>query len=115
MYDYVARIVHVIDGDTFVANVDVGFYMYSHQHLRLLNYEAPEIRGAERAIGLLAKTKLEEILPVGLEIKIRNEKADSFGKWLAEVPWEGGTLSEHLMKLEDDQKESPCCRPWSKD
>lgn len=99
MYEYVARIVQVIDGDTFIANVDVGFHMYSHQHLRLLNFEAPEIRGLERKIGLLAKAKLEELLPVGLETRIRTEKSDSFGRWLAEVVWENGTLSEYLIKL----------------
>lgn len=101
MYDYAARVVKVIDGDTFIANVDVGFYMYSHQHLRLLNYEAPEIRGAERKLGLLAKAKLEEHLPVAMEIRIRTEKSDSFGRWLAEVMWESEncTLSEYLIKL----------------
>ena len=100
MYDYTARIVQVIDGDTFIANVDVGFHMYSHQHLRLLNFEAPEIRGPERKIGLLAKAKLEELLPVGFETRIRTEKSDSFGRWLAEVVWENNsTLSEYLIKL----------------
>lgn len=99
MYEYKARVAKIIDGDTLVAVVDLGFYAYVHQHFRLLNYEAPEIRGPESPLGVIAKAKLEELLPIDTEILIRTEKADSFGRWLAEVPWEGGTLSEYLIKL----------------
>lgn len=100
MYEYKARVIKIIDGDTLIAVVDVGFYTYVHQHFRLLNYEAPEVRGPERPFGLIAKAKLEELLPVETVISIRTEKADDFGRWLAEVPWDqGGTLSEYLIKL----------------
>ena len=50
-------------------------------------------------MAYIAKAKLEELLPVDLEIRIRTQKADSFGRWLAEVIWENDTLSEHLIKL----------------
>ena len=99
MYEYKARVEKVIDGDTFIAVVDLGFYTYVHQHFRLLNYEAPEIRGPEKCLGVIAKAKLEDLLKVGTEIVIRTEKADGFGRWLAEVPLKRGTLSERLIKL----------------
>lgn len=99
MYEYSAEIAEIVDGDPFIAVVDVGFYIYCHQNFRLLSYEAPEIRGVEKAFGAIAKAKLQEILPVGLIVRIQTEKADSFGRWLAKVIWEQGTLSEHLIRL----------------
>jgi len=99
MYEYQATVVQIIDGDTFIASVDMGFYTYSHQHFRLLGYEAPETDGPEKLIGVLAKAKLEELMPVGTIVLVRVEKADSFGRWLAEVQWQGETLSEYLIKL----------------
>lgn len=96
MYEYDATIIEVIDADTFSASVDLGFYTYCRQHFRLLDYYAPEIRGVQASLGIIGKAKLEEYLKAGNIIRIRTEKADSFGRWLADVQHEGASLSKIL-------------------
>lgn len=88
MYEYKARVTRVVDGDTFDAEVDLGFRMHTRQRFRLLGYNAPEKRGPERDIGKLAAQELESLLR-GEEITIRTEKGDAFGRWLATVLLEG--------------------------
>jgi len=96
MYEYDATIIEVIDGDTFSAFVDLGFYTYCRQHFRLVDYYAPESDGSERTLGIIGKAKLEEYLKAGNTVRIRTEKADSFGRWLADVQHEGASLSKIL-------------------
>ena len=99
VYQYRAAVIEVIDADTFLASVDLGFYTYSRQHFRLSNYYAPESDGREGPLGLIGTTKLREYLPIGKEISIRTEKTDSFGRWLADVDYDGISLSKILSDL----------------
>ena len=66
--------------------------------MRLTHYAAPEISGVERPLGLIAKQKLEELLPVDTIVTIRSHKTDKFGRWLAEIFWDEGSLSDFLIK-----------------
>lgn len=43
MWQYRAALVRVIDGDTLVMNLDLGFHVRTEQHIRLLNVSAPEM------------------------------------------------------------------------
>jgi len=47
MYDYRARLVRLIDADTFVLDIDLGFYVHTEQHIRLLGIDCPEGRTPE--------------------------------------------------------------------
>jgi micrococcal nuclease len=98
MYEYEARVERIVDGDTIEFSVDVGFHLYFREQMRLAHYAAPEIRGKERPLGLLAKQKLEELLPVGTVVTIKSHKTEKFGRWLAEVAWKEGSLSEFLIQ-----------------
>jgi micrococcal nuclease len=42
MYRYTARLVRVIDGDTYVLDIDLGFHVHTEQHVRLLGIDCPE-------------------------------------------------------------------------
>jgi micrococcal nuclease len=96
MYQYKAAVIEVIDADTFEASVDLGFYVYCRQRFRLSNYYAPESDGRQRPLGLIGTAKLKEYLPVSKEILIKTEKTDSFGRWLADVDFNGKSLSQVL-------------------
>ena len=62
-------------------------------------YSAPEVEKAEREIGLIAKQKLEELLPLGSFWTIKSTKTEKFGRWLADVSREDGqTLSAYLIE-----------------
>ena len=86
-YEYNARAVRVIDGDTIELRADVGFHTYVQKKFRLLGVDTPELRGGtaeskERARK--AKDFVEQIV-ANRPLIIRTEKPDSFGRWLARV------------------------------
>ncbi len=90
LYSYDAYVYNVVDGDTFDCFVileDYGFRRYEMtiERFRLLGCNAWEVRGPEREKGLLAKTRVEELILhkwVPIETK---KKPGKYGRWLAEV------------------------------
>ena len=95
MYQYKAKILNVVDGDTFDVDIDLGFHIHIHERVRLLNVDTPEKFGAESPLGLIMKNyAIEHFL--GKEMVIRSEKneeatkTDSFGRWLVETTLDDG-------------------------
>jgi len=84
MYEYKAVVTRIIDGDTFEANIDLGFKTYQQQTFRLKGVDTPEVYGAEKARGLKASDVVERMI-LGKEVIIRSEKSGSFGRWIADV------------------------------
>ncbi len=98
MYQYEARIEKIIDGDTIEFTLDLGFHVYFREQMRLADYAAPEIKGLERELGIVAKQKLEELLPLNKVFRINSKKTDKYGRWLADVEWtENQSLSRFLI------------------
>lgn len=88
MYEYRAKTIRVIDGDSVWFEVDLGFRMTFRDNFRFLRINAPELRSSdpiEKQKAYAAKGRLEELLPPGREVVIRTEKAGKYGRWLAEV------------------------------
>jgi len=96
MYTYAATVTRVVDGDTFEADVDVGFYHWCKQRFRLMGYNAPEVHGAETSLGLQASAILSSMLLRKVVI-IRTHKGDAFGRWLADVEVDRGDVVEALI------------------
>jgi hypothetical protein len=60
MHIYQAKIVEVIDGDTFDLMIDLGFNNFTKQRMRLYGIDAPEMRtkaGRKLAYDLLWSTQ----------------------------------------------------------
>ncbi|HYE93171.1 MAG TPA: thermonuclease family protein [Terriglobales bacterium] len=86
MYVYRATCVRVVDGDTVILDVDVGFHMRGKISFRLFGIDAPEMVGASKADGEVARTALQSILAQATgPLRIETYKADSFGRWLADI------------------------------
>ncbi len=81
---YEAIIKRVIDGDTIVVDIDLGFNMWIHnEHVRLLNIDTPECRTRnerEKKFGFLAKSVVENYCPVDSKVLIETE-LDGSGKY----------------------------------
>lgn len=75
----------VIDGDTLELFVDNGYRRWSVERIRLSRIDAPEIRGIERASGLISKQFVANLLPEDTRVIIHSEKEDGFGRWLCEL------------------------------
>jgi len=103
LYNYEAEIVRVIDGDSVIVTVSVGFDMYIKLGLRLYGIDCPEIRSrdkAHKAHGLLAKNCVEENLKVGEVYRITTNSKGKFGRYLATIKLSGrrGTINDLLVK-----------------
>jgi micrococcal nuclease len=99
MHTYKAIVLKVIDGDTFTAKVDLGFYLVmenDHFRFRILGLQAPEIKGKTRAEGLRAKYFLRDMIE-GKEVIISTEKTDNFGRWLATVDFQGTDITQLMI------------------
>lgn len=85
LYHYPFYLSRVIDGDTIVGSIDLGFNVFlQDKHIRLININTPEIRGNEKEQGLQAKSFVENAL-YNSSIIINSHSFDSFGRCLAEV------------------------------
>ena len=66
MYEYKAKVVRIIDGDSIELDIDLGFdIVLSKQNVRLYGVDAPESRTrdlVEKEKGLRAKARVEELL-----------------------------------------------------
>lgn len=90
-YIYNAFIERVIDGDTFVAKVDVGFDLTLDCRIRLYGINTPEIRGSEKEKGIISSKFVSDLIE-GKQVMIKSQnKRDSFGRWLATIVLEDNT------------------------
>lgn len=105
LYTYKAEIVRVIDGDTVVADIDLGFRTWLHgEHLRLFGIDAPE-RGTERADKATAALRERvEGKPVYIcTIKAKRsdtEKTGSFGRYLVTLYDDAVNINDWLLSQE---------------
>jgi endonuclease YncB( thermonuclease family) len=105
-YTYQATIKRVIDGDTVVADIDLGFHTWRRDvYLRLARINAPEPRGSTREAGLAAGDWLRDRVE-GKEIIIRTVKdkrgqdqLGSFRRYLAELFLDGKNLNDNMVRL----------------
>jgi micrococcal nuclease len=90
MYEYNAVVTNVVDGDTFDADVDLGFRAWIRGlRFRVRHINAPEMHGPSLAAGRAATDFAVGLLRGGPDwpgrVTMRTEKTDDFGRWLAEV------------------------------
>ena len=97
MYEYIAVVRSVHDGDTFRADVDLGFGVWtSNQAFRLYGIQAWEL-GDPR--GKPARDELRKLIPVGSEIliKTRKDAREKYGRMLATVLAPVGDVADELV------------------
>jgi micrococcal nuclease len=98
VYDYKARLIRVIDGDTVVMDIDLGCFVRRETTLRLLGINAPEVVGESRAAGLAASAHLKSLLEGGgLTIHTVLDRNDKYGRLLATIFRPGGVDVNALM------------------
>ena len=66
MYEYRARVIKVVDGDTVDVDIDLGFGVWlKDERVRIMGIDTPESRTrdkVEKKFGLAAKARLKELL-----------------------------------------------------
>ncbi len=91
-YRYRATILRVIDGDTYVTRVDLGFRTHMDMELRLHGWSCPELATAE---GKQARDRATQLLADATVIVETFRDQRTFARWVADV-YTNGT---HLGKL----------------
>lgn len=101
MYEYRAKVLKVIDGDTIDVIIDLGFAVKFVSRLRLYGINSSEIRTKdkiEKAKGLAAKARLK-VLIEGKDVTVNTfkDKAEKFGRMLANITIDGRVINDQLI------------------
>ena len=103
MYQYKAKLIKVVDGDTVDALIDCGFSTFKKERIRLYGINSPESRTrdkAEKKRGLAAKARLKELIKEGKNqfiVETSIDKKGKFGRLL-------GTLYRDLEGMDSYNK-----------
>ncbi|MAG27714.1 hypothetical protein CMI47_19455 [Candidatus Pacearchaeota archaeon] len=89
MYEYNAKLIRIVDGDTLDAMIDIGFDVWVKKRIRLAGINAPESRTRdleEKKLGLKAKSRLAEVLDeANNEFRIISHGVGKYGRCLGEI------------------------------
>ena len=100
MYNYKAKLIRTIDGDTVDLMVDLGFDMWHKIRVRLDGINTPESRTRdlrEKKLGLEAKKFTDNFLE-GNDILVDTNKQGKFGRFLANLTVDGADLAQALIE-----------------
>ena len=89
MYEYRAKILRVVDGDTVDVDIDLGYGVWMHkERIRMMGIDTPESRTrdkVEKKFGLASKEYVKAYLPIGsmqiLKTEIDKSGEDKKGKF----------------------------------
>lgn len=111
-YDRRGVLVRLIDGDTIVADVDLGFAVWMRLVFRLYGINTPEVnKRATRAAGLAAEQHLSQLLcqaagvesVEGIKLRLRSHQeaadlgTDKYGRYLAVVCVGNTNINEQMV------------------
>ncbi len=93
MYEYKAKVIRVIDGDTIEVMIDLGFEVFAKEKIRFARIDTPETHGvkkesAEYQAGMVATNfVIDWMNKCNHEIMLKTSKNTDggFGRFLAEV------------------------------
>ena len=107
MYEYRARCVKVVDGDTFDFEIDLGFHITHRIRVRLKDVDTPELnsknaaerehahQATELAVGMLIGAGD----PVPVTIRTEKDRIGIYGRYTATVTFsDGEDLGALLIK-----------------
>ena len=87
MYEYKAKVVHIVDGDTVDVDIDLGFnVVLRDERVRIAGIDTPESRTRdleEKKFGLAAKARVKQLLGKTCVLKTQINKSgeDMKGKF----------------------------------
>ena len=108
MYEYRAKVIKVVDGDTVDVDIDLGFGVWlKDERVRIMGIDTPESRTrdkVEKKFGLAAKARLKELLGATPILKTQVGKGGEdmkgkFGRILGDfITDDGKKCGELLIK-----------------
>lgn len=101
MYEYSAKVIKVIDGDTVDLSVDLGFDIWHKIRIRLYGINCPE---KNTDLGKVAKAFTTNSLPIDsfVTLKTVKDKAEKFGRILGEITPINGDKTINKLLVENN-------------
>lgn len=99
MYEYRATVISVVDGDTVLLSVDLGFLVSYRHSCRLFGINAPEHK---TPTGDAATAYLTALLPAGtvLTLRTQKDKFEKYGRILGTLILADGRVVNDLLVAE---------------
>ena len=94
-YRYRARVVRVLDGDTYELDIDLGFHVSVRLPVRLYGWNCQELL---TTAGVSARIRASELLASGPIVIETYKDRQSFARWLATVYVDGVDIGQALAK-----------------
>ena len=88
MYNYKAKLIRVIDGDTIDAMIDLGFNTWVKKRIRLADIDAYESRTRdkeEKKKGLAAKARLQKLLEGDDKFTLISQGVGKYGRCIGSI------------------------------
>jgi len=107
MYEYRAKILKIVDGDTVDVDIDLGFsIVLSNERVRIMGIDTPESRTSDRVekvFGLASKHRLQELLGTTAILRTKVSKSGEdmkgkFGRVLGDFIVGDSTVTKILIK-----------------
>lgn len=105
MYEYKATVKRIIDGDSLILDIDLGFYMFMNEtKIRLYGLDTPEMASEDpllRLQAVLATRYLFDNLQIGEKVIIKTvlDKREKYGRLLATIITKDGlNINEGLIQ-----------------
>lgn len=102
-----AKVVNVYDGDTFTCLIPFGDNTLREFHVRMLHYDAPEMRSKdehERVLAHQCKDMLSKLI-YGKTVQVQPRGLDKYGRLLGEV---------NVRLVDEDSANVPYTGLWRK-
>lgn len=96
-YQYQAKVLRIIDGDTVDLEVDLGFDVFQRMRIRLFGINAPEMSTPE---GKVARFRFGQELPLGATVHLNSikDKRDKYGRYLGILVYNGVNMNDWLVE-----------------
>jgi len=102
MFEYNGKVTRIIDGDTIVIEIDLGFDLKLKQIVRIYGINAPEISGEDKKRGYQAKDLVVEEFNNEEIIAQTVKPHDKYGRYLANIRRKSDNLDLANLLLQND-------------
>lgn len=106
MYEYKARLLRVVDGDTYELDVDLGLHCHRVEKCRLYGADTPEVYGKNACdAGREASEFVKELFAKQVEvlvIRTYKDKVGKYGRYLVDVKLQADIEGNPMTKWLSD-------------
>ena len=119
MFQYEAKIVSVVDGDTMILDLDLGFKIHITETVRLARINTPEIVNyGATGIDDPARVFVMERCPPGSVCVANISRREKYGRWLADILFRPGEsdrdqILQNPRVLNDELVKAGLAKPYA--